>query len=156
MYLSEKEYKKLLKNNPKLSSKETKKTKKINDFDSLAEENFYCLYLKKYIDKGFIIECNVHNSFVILEALPQYKLKNKKFTPDFIIKTKNNETFVVEMKGSVVKKLQRDYNLRKHLFIEKYCIPNNWFFIELKSEDWTQNIPLVLQEDYFNFKKERI
>lgn len=154
MYLSEKEFKDLckkLKIKPSQINKETKKHKNKNDdFDSLAERNFFSYYLSKYIKNGFIIDFELHNEFVILDGIPEYKLRKKVFKPDFKITTKNGETFIIEMKGKVVKKLQRDYGLRKHIFIEKYCVPNNWTFIELKSEEWTQDPYTASQQNIIN------
>ena len=154
MYLSEKEFKKLCKK-LNIDSKEIIKKynsrKSESEFDSLAEENFYNFYLYQYIKNGFITEYSLHNEFVVLDAIPEYKLRKKVFKPDFLITTKNKETFVIEMKGKVVKKLQRDYGLRKHIFISKYCIPNNWKFIELKSEEWTQNPIGSAQNNIINF-----
>ena len=156
MYLSEKEFKNLCKKmNIKPSDLEKKRTKKIpktkdNEFDSLAEQNFFYHYIQKYIQNGFITNCEIHNEFCIIDAIPEYKLRKKVFKPDFLITTQNGETFVIEMKGKVVKKLQRDYGLRKHIFIEKYCIPNNWKFIELKSEEWTKDPFTASQQDIIN------
>lgn len=156
MYLSEKEFKDLCKKlNIKPSDLDNKKNKKIpkakdDEFDSLAEKNFYYYYVQKFLQNGFITKCELHNEFCIIDAIPEYKLRKKVFKPDFLITTQKGETFVIEMKGKVVKKLQRDYGLRKHIFIEKYCIPNNWKFIELKSEEWTQDPFTASQQNIIN------
>lgn len=146
MIISEKEYKEMCK---KLNIKPAQKTSHNSEFDSLAEQNFYYFYLVDRIKSGEIIDCQLHSSFKLLDAIPQYKLREKVFKPDFTITLKNGDVFVIEMKGSKVKKLQRDYGLRKHLFIEKYCIPNQWTFIELKSENWTQQPIIEKQKEIF-------
>ena len=154
MYLSEKEFKKLCKKlniNSKEIEKKSTSRKNINEFDSLAEENFYNLYLYRYIKNGFVTKYSLHSEFIVLDAIPEYKLRKKVFKPDFFITTAKGETFIIEMKGKVVKKLQRDYGLRKHLFISKYCIPNNWKFIELKSEEWTQDPIGSAQNNIINY-----
>lgn len=155
MIVSEKEFKEICKRIGVDPKKYTKKPIKKNDdkseFDSLAEENFYNLYVKKNILNGNIKECFLHKEFEILPAIEEYKLRKKKFKPDFILVTKSGKTVVVEMKGKVVKKLQRDYGLRKHLFISKYCIPNEWQFLELESERWTQEPYIVSNEQIINF-----
>lgn len=157
MYLSEKEFKNLCKKlNIKPSDFDDKKHKKNSKskdeiFDSLAEKNFYYYYVQNHLKNGNIVKCELHNEFCIVDAIPEYKLRKKVFKPDFLLTTKDGQVFVVEMKGKVVKKLQRDYGLRKHIFIEKYCIPNNWKFIELKSEEWTQDPFTVSQQNILNF-----
>ena len=157
MYLSEKEFKDMCKKmniDPKKYTQPNKKKKPSksfkDDFDSLAESNFFHYFLQKQINSGFVTEYKLHTEYVIVDAIPEYRLKAKKFKPDFYIKTKNDEIFIIEMKGKVVKKLQRDYGLRKQLFISKYCIPNNWKYIELKSEEWTQDPFTASQQNILN------
>lgn len=106
-------------------------------FDSEGERQYYNLYIFPRIHSGEITSCELHREFTILDAIPEYGLRAKVFTPDFILHMKDKTVRVVEMKGSVVKRLQRDYQLRKHLFISRYCIPNGWSFFEEKSEDWS-------------------
>lgn len=153
MIMNEKDFNNLCKklNISKSEIKQKTSKNKNSEFDSLAEKNFYNFYLSKYVKNHFITELKLHTQFIIVDEIPEYKLKNKVFKPDFIVTTKKGETFVIEMKGKVVKKLQRDYGLRKQLFIAKYCLPNNWKFIELKSEDWTQNPFISSQQNIINF-----
>lgn len=141
MRMTEKEYKEFCKkkNIPYISPKFTPKKVQnhLNGFDSLAEENFYKYYVLPRLSSGEIAECKLHPHFTILKSLPQYGLKARTYTPDFFLIYKDSKVRIVEMKGKVVKKLQRDYPLRKHLFIEKFCIPNDWEFKEEISENWT-------------------
>lgn len=37
---------------------------------------------------------------------------------------------VVEVKSKKIKKLQREYHIRRRLFIEKYCRPSGWKLTE--------------------------
>lgn len=153
MYLNEKDFKHLC-NKLNISPKKSKGKSTIKkQFDSVAEENFYNFFVLKNIKSGLIINCELHNEYTIVDAIPEYKLRKKVFKPDFFIQTKDGQTFVVETKGEKIKKLQRDYGLRKHLFIQKYCLPNNWTFIELRSEDWSQNPLIASQENIFTIKK---
>ena len=147
MFISEKDYKKLCTKMGIKNKDIPKKTKKI--FDSLAEENFYYLYIVERLSSGFIQQCEIHNEFTVLNEIKEYKLRKKVFKPDFYIVLNDGRTFVIEMKGKKIKKLQRDYGLRKHLFIEKYCLPNKWTFIELQSEDWTQQPNIERMKDIF-------
>jgi predicted nuclease of restriction endonuclease-like RecB superfamily len=109
------------------------------EFDSLAEEKYYNEYLYPLILAKEIESVELHKSFEILSSINQagIKLRAKVYAPDFIIHYPNGSVKVVEIKGKIVKKLQRDYQLRKHLFIEKFVIPNGWKFEEVIAEDIT-------------------
>ena len=111
------------------------------EFDSEAERIYYYDYLYPLLLIKEIKSVELHKSFEILSAINQngIKLKAKVYTPDFIIHYPNGSVKVVEIKGKVIKKLQRDYQLRKHLFIEKYVLPNGWEFEEIIAEDITGN-----------------
>lgn len=152
MRMSEAELKELLKANKALKcsdipAKKATKTKSArpSQFDSLAEEMFYNDYIYPLILTKEIKSIELHREFVILEELEYsgQKLKSKKYTPDFLIYLSTGKTLVIEIKGSVVKRLQRDYQLRKHLFIEKYAKPNGWEFKEIKAEEVTQGLVIL-------------
>lgn len=109
-----------------------------NDFDSRAELIYYRDYVYPMELTGEVT-CQLHKEF---ELLPKcnicgQKLRRKVYHPDFILHYPDGNTKVVEIKGTVVKKLQRDYNLRKHLFIAKYCVPQGWTFEEVVAEELT-------------------
>lgn len=95
-------------------TKPSKRCKK-NKFDSKAEENYYMFYVMPRLRNGEILRCEMHREFVILDKNPKYQLKEKRFTPDFILYFADGNVKVVEMKGKIIKKLQRDFQLRKHL-----------------------------------------
>lgn len=149
MRMTEKEFERLCASGKcRVRSQTSAKTaKKITDiqktnstplqFDSYAEKMFYFLYIIPRIQQGEILKCEAHRSFVILDAIPQYNLSQKVYTPDFVLHGVDGKVTVVEMKGKKIKQLQRDYGLRKQLFIEKYCVPNGWIFREECSEQWT-------------------
>ncbi|MHC1722517.1 MAG: DUF1064 domain-containing protein [Aminipila sp.] len=110
------------------------------EFDSRAELIYYrdfCLPLEM---TGEIIKCELHKEFELLPkcTLCGQNLRKKVYHPDFILHYRDGRVTVVEIKGEVIKKLQRDFNLRKHIFIEKYCVPNKWMFKQIKAEDLTQ------------------
>jgi len=145
MRMSESELQELLCRNKALkcsSVSNTEKQKAVNapkikdDFDSEAERRYYNNYLYPLILIKEIKSVELHKSFEILSALEYSwgKLKARVYTPDFIIHYSNGAVKAVEIKGKVIKKLQRDYQLRKHLFIEKYVVPNGWEFEEVEAE----------------------
>lgn len=154
MQMTEKEFHALCKKLNKSPSDFTpkNKTQRQDKFDSLAEKNFFLFYIEKHLSLGNIKEVKLHNEFTIVDAIPEYNLKKRIFKPDFIVITKNNKVFVIEMKGKVIKKLQRDYALRKQLFIQRYCLPNQWQFLELQSENWTQQPFIEAQKTIINFE----
>jgi hypothetical protein len=108
-------------------------------FDSLAEEKYYNEYLFPLLLIKEIESVELHRKFTLIEAIPEYKIKKIEYTPDFIIHYPNSSIKVVEIKGKVIKKLQRDYHIRKSLFIRDYVIPNGWTFEEIIAEDITGN-----------------
>jgi len=146
MRMTEDELKELLNRNKSLKCSQANiktasaKAKAVkDDFDSEAERRYYYDYLYPLLLIKEIKSVELHKSFEILSAINQngIKLKAKVYTPDFIIHYPNGSVKVVEIKGKVIKKLQRDYQLRKHLFIEKFVIPNGWEFEEVIAEDIT-------------------
>ncbi len=141
MRLSESELKELLARNKSLKCQQAKnktvpaKAKTVKDeFDSEAERRYYNDYLYPLILIKEIKSVELHKSYEILSAINQsgINLRAKVYTPDFIIHYPDGTVKVVEIKGKVIKKLQRDYQLRKHLFIEKYVLPNHWEFEEIE------------------------
>lgn len=42
---------------------------------------------------------------------------------------------IFEIKGGMIKKLQRNYPLCRQLFILKYCLPNDYKFIEVHDDE---------------------
>lgn len=63
------------------------------------------------------------------------KYRKRVYTPDFYMELKDGSVEIVEVKGRMIKKIQRDYPLRRQLFILKYCLPNNWKFIEVHDDE---------------------
>lgn len=115
------------------------RTKK--EFQSLAEERYYEFYIRPLEIAGLLESWSMHESFVVAESFTYQgkSYKSRVYTPDFVLKMKDGKTRVIEIKGTKVKKLQREYPLKKQLFIQKYCIPKNWTFEEIVAEELTQN-----------------
>ena len=103
-----------------------------SEFDSVAEAEYYMYEILPKLRTGEITECEKHRSFVLLEATEYMgkKLTQIVYTPDFVLTYSTGRVVVVEVKGTIIKKLQRDYHIRIRLFIEKYCRPNGWEFKE--------------------------
>ncbi|OMF70363.1 MULTISPECIES: DUF1064 domain-containing protein [Paenibacillus] len=106
-------------------------------FDSEVEERFYNKRIVPLIIAGFLHKLELHKTFEIVEAVEHCGKKYKKrvYTPDFYMELKDGSVEVVEVKGRIIKKLQRDYPLRRQLFILNYCLPNNWKFLEVHDDE---------------------
>jgi Protein of unknown function (DUF1064). len=120
----------------------SRKGRSKDEFQSLAEEIYYHHYIQPLILQGKLESVNMHETFQIVEAVQwgKIKLAAKVYTPDFVIRFLDGKIKVIEIKGTKVKKLQRDYPLRRQLFLLKYCIPNDWEFEEVKAETLTQKM----------------
>ncbi|WP_397333955.1 DUF1064 domain-containing protein [Paenibacillus sp. YN15] len=84
-------------------------------FESQAEERFYYKRIVPLIIAGFLHKLELHKTFEIVEAVEHCGKRYQKrvFTPDFYIEMKDGSVEVVEIKGRVIKKMQRDYPLRR-------------------------------------------
>lgn len=65
----------------------------------------------------------MHESFIIADEFEyqSQKFKKKIYTPDFVLRFKDGSVRIVEVKGKVIKKIQREYSLKKQLFISTVC-----------------------------------
>ena len=147
--MTEEELQAILKENPSLHVHEYKSErvekpprlpKPEKAFDSFAEELFYQSYITPLLIAGEITSCECHKSF---EVAPEAwvdgeRYRAKVYTPDFLLRYADGTTIVVEIKGKKIKKLQRDYQLRRHLFAIQYAAPNGWGFCEIPAEGLTQ------------------
>lgn len=115
-------------------------TVKGETFDSLAEAVYYVRYVQPLLLTGEIVNCDMHREFEILPKLVfQGKTyRARRFTPDFFLTYKDGHVKVVEVKSKYVRYAQRDYPLRRQLFLDKYCAPNSWEFEEVCADDLTK------------------
>lgn len=121
----------------KRTARKNGKTK--DEFQSLAEQRYYEMYVQPLELAGMLDHWSMHESFVVEEGLSYQgmRFRPKIYSPDFMLYFKDGSVLAVEVKGSRIKKLQREYPLKKQLFIRKYCIPNKWDFSEVKAETLT-------------------
>ena len=107
-----------------------KRGKKKNEFQSFAEARYYERYIKPLELSGLLESWSMHESFVISDEFEYQgqKFKKKIYTPDFVLRFKDGSVRIIEVKGKIIKKMQREYSLKKQLFIYKYCVPNGWIF----------------------------
>ena len=103
------------------------------DFDSAAEWRHYNNRILPAIETGRIITCKIHETFTVVPPVEHrgQKHKQREYTPDFYLQYADGAIEVGEIKGQKVKKLQRDYPIRRQLFLLNHCVPNGWRFIEI-------------------------
>lgn len=127
-------------NSVRIQKQQKKRGKTKDEFQSMAEERYYYLYIQPMEFAGLVKSWTMHKSFVVMDAFTYQKKRYKErvYTPDFFIELTDGSTRVIEIKGTKIRKLQREYPLKKQLFIQRYCIPNNWLFEEIPAEELTQ------------------
>lgn len=154
MRISEEELDRILKNpsirihgikteNDEGSKKPLMRGKKKDEFQSLAEQRYYERYIRPFELAEKLDHWSMHESFVVVDAV-SYQGNNfraKIYTPDFMLYFKDGSVKAVEVKDDKIRKLQREYPLKKQLFIMKYCIPNGWDFDEVRASDLTSCNP---------------
>ena len=102
-------------------------------FDSETERELYAWYLLPKITSGLIARWELHKEFELFKK-SEYcgiSLRRMVFTPDFYIEHRSGTIEIIEVKKKIIRKLQRDYPLRRRIFIEKYCRPNGWLYKEI-------------------------
>lgn len=105
-------------------------------FDSKGEYSYYICEICPKLKSGDAVSCKLHPEF---ELFPKseycgLKLSRLRYTPDFMITYADGTAEIVEIKGRMIKKLQRDYHLRRRMFIEIHARPNGWKFKEVINE----------------------
>ena len=151
MRFSEDELERILKNPAvKIHGEATQKTrqkkrsarkgKSKDEFQSLAECRYYERYIWPLEIADRLERWSMHESFEVVEALTfqGIRFRTKVYSPDFVLYFKDGSVKVVEVKDEKIRRLQREYPLKKQLFIMKYCIPNGWDFEEVRASELTQ------------------
>ncbi len=106
-------------------------------FDSRGEYEFYYGTVVPDIRAGKIRECTEHPEFPLFGAAEYcgVKLGAIRYTADFRLDYADGTVEIVEIKSRFVRKQQRDYPLRRRLFIEQYAKPNGWKFREIITDE---------------------
>lgn len=158
MRMSEEELKQLLKNKSvrihgtpsstnknNLSTVVQKPTKKIlpghkkTEFQSVAEQKYFECYIQPLELSGQLERYSMHETFTVLDGIEFQgkKLQSRKYSPDFMLYFKDGTVKAVEIKGKKIRQWQREYPIKRQLFIMRHCIPKNWIFEEVSSEELT-------------------
>ena len=111
-------------------------------FDSKGEYEYYIGTVKPLLSSGKLKSCERQPVFKLFPA-GEYmgiKLNAIRYTADFRLDFTDGSVEIVEIKSKFVKRQQRDYHIRKRLFIEQYARPNGWRFTEIITGDSREEI----------------
>lgn len=107
------------------------------DFDSMGEYEFYIGAVLPKLATGEIKACEQHPRFVLFPA-GEYgglALGAIQYTADFRLDYADGTVEIVEVKSKFVRKMQRDYPVRRRIFIEQIARPAGWSFREIITAD---------------------
>ena len=106
-------------------------------FDSRGEYEYYYGTVVPLIRGGKAKECKEHPEFQLFgpEEYCGVTLGAIRYTADFRIDYADGSVEIVEIKSRFVRRQQRDYPLRRRLFIEQYAKPNGWKFTEIITDE---------------------
>lgn len=102
------------------------------DFDSLGEWEFYIGTIAPKMAYGEIVKCEQHPRFVLFPE-GEYngvKLRAIRYTADFRLDYADGTVEIVEIKSKFVRRMQRDYHIRRRIFLEQVR-PLGWKFREV-------------------------
>lgn len=102
-------------------------------FDSRGEYEFYVGEVLPGLRSGKIASCEEHPVFALFGSgeFCEIKLGTIRYTADFKITYSDGTVEIIEIKSRFVRRMQRDYPVRRRIFIEKYARPNGWKFREV-------------------------
>ena len=111
-------------------------------FESRGEYEYYYGTILPDIRVGKIMECTEHPAFPLFESMEYcgIKLGAIRYTADFRLDYADGTVEIVEIKSRFVRKQQRDYPLRRRIFIERYAKPNGWKFKEIITDEKKSDI----------------
>ena len=100
------------------------------DFDSRGEYEFYTGTVLPKMARGEIVECEQHPAFPLFPAgeYGTMKLRPIRYTADFRLKYADGTVEIVEIKSKFVRRMQRDYPVRRRVFFAR---PAGWKFTEI-------------------------
>ena len=112
------------------------------DFDSRGEYEYYIGVVCPMLKSRELESCERQPVFVLYpegEYMGE-KLRAIRYTADFRLNYASGLVEIVEIKSKFVKRMQRDYHIRRRIFIENYARPNGWKFTEIITQDSRDDI----------------
>ena len=112
------------------------------DFDSRGEYEYYIGTIAPKVARGEIVEWEAHPRFPLFPA-GEYggvKLRPVQYTADFRLKYADGTVEIVEVKSKFVRRMQRDYPVRRRVFLELVARPAGWKFTEIITADSKEEV----------------
>ena len=106
-------------------------------FDSRGEYEYYVGTVVPKIGRGEIVKWEAHPCFLLFPA-GEYngvKLRSVQYTADFRLTYADGTVEIVEVKSKFVRRMQRDYPVRRRVFLELIARPAGWKFTEIITAD---------------------
>lgn len=102
-------------------------------FDSRGEYEYYVGTVAPKVGRGEIVKWEAHPCFLLFPA-GEYngvKLRSVQYTADFRLTYADSTVEIVEIKSKFVRRMQRDYPVRRRVFLELIARPAGWKFTEI-------------------------
>lgn len=112
------------------------------EFDSRGEYEFYIGTVAQKVARGEVVEWEAHPSFHLFPAgeYGALKLHPVRYTADFRLVYADGTVEIVEVKSKFVRRMQRDYAVRRRVFLELIARPAGWKFTEIITADSAEEI----------------
>lgn len=112
------------------------------DFDSRGEFEYFAGVIAPKAARGEIVSWEAHPAFVLF---PQgeycgIKLRSVRYTADFRLNYADGTVEIVEVKSKFVRRMQRDYPVRRRVFLETVARPAGWKFTEIITSDSEEDV----------------
>ena len=106
------------------------------EFDSIGEYEYYIGTIAPKLAKGEVVKCEKHPRFILFPAAEYggMKLRAIQYTADFRLDYADGTVEIVEVKSKFVRRMQRDYHIRRRIFLEQVR-PLGWKFTEIITAD---------------------
>ena len=104
-----------------------------HEFDSRGEYEYYVGTVAPKVGRGEIVKWEAHPRFLLFPA-GEYngvKLRSVQYTADFRLTYADGTVEIVEVKSKFVRRMQRDYPVRRRVFLELIARPAGWKFTEI-------------------------
>lgn len=112
------------------------------EFDSQGEYEFYIGTVAPKVARGEIVEWEAHPCFPLFPAgeYGALKLRAVRYTADFRLVYADDTVEIVEVKSKFVRRMQRDYAVRRRVFLELIARPAGWKFTEIITADSAEEV----------------
>ena len=112
------------------------------EFDSQGEYEFYIGTVAPKVARGEIVEWEAHPCFPLFPAgeYGALKLRAVRDTADFRLVYADGTVEIVEVKNKFVRRMQRDYAVRRRVFLELIARPAGWKFTEIITADSAEEV----------------